>query len=223
VDAGARATFAFTGTSVSWVGYRDRWSGIARVSLDGVLAATVDTYAAVDQAQAVLFSRSGLAAGAHTLVVEVTGQRHPSSGGAWVWIDAFDVSNAAPAWSRFEQTRAAVSWQGAWDTNVHPSHSAGTAAISAVSTRQSTFTFNGQRARWIGRRNPASGIAMVILDGVHVANIDSYSATVEAQAVLYTTPPLGPGTHTLTVYVTGNKRAAATGPWVWVDAFDVYR
>ena len=31
-DAGARATFAFSGNGVRWIGYRDQWSGIARVS-----------------------------------------------------------------------------------------------------------------------------------------------------------------------------------------------
>ncbi len=43
---GCQATFTFTGTTVSWIGYRDQWSGIALVYVDGVLNATLDTYAA---------------------------------------------------------------------------------------------------------------------------------------------------------------------------------
>jgi hypothetical protein len=222
-DAGARANLAFSGTSISWIGYRDRWSGIARVYLDGALVATVDTYAASDQAQAVLFSRSGLPAGAHMLVVEATGQHSAGSSAAWVWVDGFDIGNAAPSWSRFEQNRASVAWGGAWNPSTHSTHSGGTASLTATATSFATFTFHGQRARWIGRKNAASGIAMVLLDGTHVANVDSYSATVQPQALLYTTPNLGPGTHTLTIYATGTKRSAATGPWVWVDAFEVYR
>src|SRR2546426_11314 len=34
-SAGARATFPFTGTAVSWVGFRAPWAGIGRVYLDG--------------------------------------------------------------------------------------------------------------------------------------------------------------------------------------------
>src|SRR5207237_7936614 len=57
---GARATFSFTGSGVRWLGYRDRWSGIANVYLDGVLQRQVDTYSASAQAQAVVFSATGL-------------------------------------------------------------------------------------------------------------------------------------------------------------------
>src|SRR5207253_9297716 len=33
---GARATFTFTGTSVTWIGYRSTFGGIARIFVDGV-------------------------------------------------------------------------------------------------------------------------------------------------------------------------------------------
>jgi len=39
---GAQATFTFTGTGISWIGARGTQSGIARVSLDGILVAVVD-------------------------------------------------------------------------------------------------------------------------------------------------------------------------------------
>ncbi len=66
-DAGAKATFTFTGTGVSLIGYRDEWSGIGQVYLDNVLAATIDTYASQSAAQAVLYTANGLASGSHTL------------------------------------------------------------------------------------------------------------------------------------------------------------
>jgi hypothetical protein len=94
MEAGARATLVFTGTGVSWIGYRDEWSGIARVYLDGVQIATVDTYASPAQYQAVLPLAEDLAFGTHTLAIEVSGEQNPLSGGAWVWVDAFEVTNA---------------------------------------------------------------------------------------------------------------------------------
>src|SRR5256885_10644053 len=51
-SAGAHATLMFTGTGGSWIGLQGPQTGIPRVSLDGVQAADVDTYAAAGQPQA---------------------------------------------------------------------------------------------------------------------------------------------------------------------------
>jgi hypothetical protein len=90
-DAGSRATITFNGTGVSWDAYRDEWSGVARVYVDGELKATVDNYLSPSQAHAVPYSIDGLPAGTHTFTVEATGTRNESAKGSWVWLDAFDV------------------------------------------------------------------------------------------------------------------------------------
>ncbi|MGD0135331.1 MAG: hypothetical protein ABSE57_25070 [Bryobacteraceae bacterium] len=95
MDAGSEAKFTFTGTGVTWIGYRDEWSGLAKVYLDGVLKATIDTYSAAAQAQAPEYSISGLSDGAHRLTIVVTGQRDSESNGDWVWVDAFDVTTTS--------------------------------------------------------------------------------------------------------------------------------
>jgi len=92
MEPAARVTFAFTGTGVKWVGYRDEWSGIAEVFVDGRLRATVDTYSNTARAQAVLYAVDGLQDGAHTLVIQPTGRRHTASAGSWIWVDAFSIN-----------------------------------------------------------------------------------------------------------------------------------
>jgi len=87
----ARATLIFSGTGVSWLGLRGPQTGIARVYLDGVSQVDVDCYASTETVQAVLFTRSGLAAGAHTLAIEATGTMNPAATGAFIVVDAFDV------------------------------------------------------------------------------------------------------------------------------------
>ena len=82
----------FTGTGVSWIGLRGPQTGIARVSLDGVQAADVDTYAAAEQLQAVLFARNGLTADLHFLTIDVTGTMNPAATDAFIVVDAFDVT-----------------------------------------------------------------------------------------------------------------------------------
>ena len=89
-DAGSRASLTFTGTGVNWIGFRDAWSGLANVYLNGVLKDTVDTYAATDGYQVPLWSISGLPYGPYTLDVEVAGKKNAASNGFWVWVDAFD-------------------------------------------------------------------------------------------------------------------------------------
>ena len=95
MTAGSRATFTFNGTSVSWITHRDEWSGIARVYIDGTLAATVDTYAHPAQAKAVGYTNSNLPSGTHTITIEAAGAKNSPSGASWVWVDAFDYVGAA--------------------------------------------------------------------------------------------------------------------------------
>jgi hypothetical protein len=89
-DAGARVSIPFNGTGISWLAYRDEWSGVARVYLDGQEKTTIDNYLSPSQAR-VAYSVNGLPSGGHTLTIEVTGIHDQSSKGSWIWLDAFDV------------------------------------------------------------------------------------------------------------------------------------
>lgn len=95
VDANSEVDFKFNGTSVSWIGYRDPYSGLAQVYIDGNLQGEVDTYSANTLQQTTTWSVSGLAAGAHTLQIVAEGKQNTSSGGAWVWVDGFSVSGSS--------------------------------------------------------------------------------------------------------------------------------
>ena len=90
-DAGARATVTFSGTGVSFIAYEDEWSGIANIYVDGTLKGQIDAYSSPFKAQSTLYSISGLNSGTHTLTVEATGTKNASSGGTWVWVDAFNT------------------------------------------------------------------------------------------------------------------------------------
>jgi hypothetical protein len=90
---GDQATFTFTGTSVSWIGFSGPQTGIARVILDGsVVADALDTYSQWDVPQTIVYTLPGLGAGSHTLTIEVTGSKNPTSAGVAIVVDAFDVN-----------------------------------------------------------------------------------------------------------------------------------
>ena len=91
VGAGSAISLNFNGTGIAWLAYRDEWSGLARVLLDGELKSTIDTYLLPGQARTAAYRVEGLTPGNHSLTIEVTGTHNQRSGGAWVWLDAFDV------------------------------------------------------------------------------------------------------------------------------------
>jgi len=85
------ASLTFVGTGIRWIGYKAVWGGIAQVYIDGAEKATVDTYAPSEQAQAVMYTATGLSGGAHTITIKVTGTWNPAGNSSWIVLDAFDV------------------------------------------------------------------------------------------------------------------------------------
>jgi len=82
--------FSFTGTGVDWITATGPSGGMARVSIDGTLLATVDLYSSAARSQ-VVEPYQGLALGSHTLVVTVVPSRDLLSIGDAVVIDAFVI------------------------------------------------------------------------------------------------------------------------------------
>jgi hypothetical protein len=217
--AGAQATLAFNGTSISWNGLASPETGIARVFLDGVLVNQVDTYSPTYKMQGTVFTSSTLADGNHTLTIEVAGQKNSASSSAQIVVDSFDVVTPG---TRFEDTDASVTYTGSWvHGNVNRAWSSGSASESLTPGSQANFTFTGTSVRWIGLRQYTTGIARVYVDGIFVTDVDTYAPTSGPQDTLFASAPLAAGSHTLTIEVTGRKNAASVNTWVVVDAFDV--
>ena len=215
IDPGAAAALTFTGTAVRWIGLRDEWSGIGRVSVDGAVRAEVDTYASPMEAQVAVYALDGLAAGPHVLTIQPTGSKNAAALSYWIWLDAFE------AVLRVEQDRAAVRLSGSWSTVLDPAHSGGSAARTSTPGDRANFTFSGTAVSWIAYRDASCGTALVSIDGAPRAEIDTYAPTPEPQALTYTLSGLAPGIHTLVIEATGARKQFSGGAWVWVDGFEV--
>ncbi len=215
---GARATFTFAGTAVSWIGARGTQSGIALVSLDGALLAEVDLYSPTEQIQAAVFTATGLADASHTLVIEGTGRQNPAAQNALIVVDAFDVTTSG---TRYQETDPAIAYGSGWiQGNRDKAYSEGATAESNTRGAQATITFTGTGISWIGARGPQCGIARVFLDGVLVGDFDTYAQTEGPQHTDFSTSGLATGTHTLTIQVIG-ANPISTDAWILIDAFDV--
>jgi hypothetical protein len=229
--AGASVQFTFRGTSVSWIGIRGPWAGMADVYLDGAFAERVDLYAPAEQVQARVLTRSDLAAGPlappHTLRIDVTGEKNPASSMARVVIDAFNVTPPMPAAqvTRVQDSHSSVAYSPGWVSGGRSTLWSGEDARHASTVgAQATVTFTGTSIRWVGERGFGTGVARVLLDGQLVAQVDTRSPFQEEyQTPLLTLTGLSSGTHTLTIEVIGRngEAAGAAVQPVIVDAFDI--
>lgn len=223
-DVGAKATLAFTGSSVRWIGARGKDMGKARVSVDGGPAKEVDLFIqTTDEIRTNAVTISGLTEGAHTLTIEVVS--------GTVVVDAFDV-NPRTTVSHWQETDPNASYSAGWtQASSATSWSGGgistppdqplTAQETSTAGATVTLTFRGTGISWIGYKGPDGGIATVQIDGGTPIEVDTYSATMKVQEVMHSFTNLTEGNHTLTITATGNKNAQSSAARIVVDAFDV--
>ncbi|WP_426402993.1 glycoside hydrolase family 2 TIM barrel-domain containing protein [Streptomyces sp. R-07] len=95
--AGDWCEFTFAGTGVEWLGGHGPNLGLIDVFVDGRLDVTVDQYAPAKQYQQVVYRRTGLGEGQHTIRLVVTGGKNPSSSGILPLVDAFRPLSATAA------------------------------------------------------------------------------------------------------------------------------
>ncbi len=91
-SASSAVAFTFSGTSITWKYLTAPKGGIQRVWIDGVEQTPIDQYSAsVTYNQTKTYS--GLAAGLHTILIRGSGQKNASSGGFFIYHDAFIVGS----------------------------------------------------------------------------------------------------------------------------------
>lgn len=93
----------------------------------------------------------------------------------------------------------------------------GTTSYSNQTDDSVTVRFNGTRISFHAAKSSDSGHAAISVDGGTEQIVDLYSASRQGDQLVYTSPVLASGTHTLKVRVTGAKNASSTGPFVSPD------
>lgn len=90
---GATARITVTGTRIVLYGSKAPWHGIATLTIDGTVRATVDYYAAARQDNVALYTSPTLAAGSHTATLTVTGTKNPAATDVVVTLDRIVANN----------------------------------------------------------------------------------------------------------------------------------
>jgi GH25 family lysozyme M1 (1,4-beta-N-acetylmuramidase) len=209
-SAGATATFAFTGRSVTWYTARGPTQGKASVSIDQRLRGTFDQY---DPAWHVRVPRSfrHLGPGEHTITIRVLGVKGSSAGtDTQVVVDAFAVG--ARVVSNPELTLS-------WGTSKLRAASRGGVATSDLARSEATFAFWGTGVEWATVRSPDQGRASIFVDGVLATTVDNYAAATSVQPRTFTGLDLGQ--HEIRIVVLGTSRPRSEGTKVAIDTLTV--
>jgi hypothetical protein len=98
---------------------------------------------------------------------------------------------------------------------------AGTANWSYTGGAAATFRFTGTQAALHAVRDVDQGIMSISIDGGAARNVDDYAATRDAAGVVWTSPPLTSGAHTITITNTGQRNTASSGNNIAIDRADV--
>jgi hypothetical protein len=211
--SGGTASFAFSGTAVTWLTRNGPASGIANVAIDGVNKGNVDLYAA----SKALYSKAytGLSNASHNIVVKVNGTHNASSNGNAVNVDGFMVGATTT------QENGRLIQYGTWKGSQSVNASGGQYRASADSSASVTFNFTGTRIDWVTATGPGWGVANVLIDGVSKGNVDLYASASKWQSIKSYAGLTG-GAHSITIKPTGTKNPSSTSTKVPIDAFVVY-
>jgi GH25 family lysozyme M1 (1,4-beta-N-acetylmuramidase) len=208
--AGATASFAFKGKTVTWYTVTGPAQGKASVWIDGRAKGTFNQYAPSTSFK-VARSFRHLARGDHTITVRVLGIK-----GAAIATDTQVAVDAIEAGGKIVWSPALAF---GWGKAKSPAASGGDVAVSDLPGSAATFAFYGTGVDWQTARGPHQGRARIYVDGALRKTVDNYARS--PSLVVRSIAGLTLGMHELRIVVLGQARPAAEGTQVSIDTFTV--
>ncbi len=209
--AGNAVEFAFTGTGFKWAQPVNAFRGIAKVTIDGT-SYEADAFSASTVLQKIVYSKTDLAYGTHTVKIEVQNKKNSSSSGIIQAFDYIEILNSQALTpltaGKYEETNTNIKFTGNWLKDTNSKHSSGSALYSTTAGNSVEFTFIGTGFKWAQPVNFARGIAKVTIDGTSYS-VDTYSASEVFQKIVYSKTDLPYGAHTVKIEVTSSKNPSS--------------
>lgn len=128
---------------------------------------------------------------------------------------------SAAEFIRIEDTDSRLSYRGTWSAWTSPALSGGSYRYGNAPGTEAVARFAGTGFEIVARIGPEFGIMRVVVDGGPAVTVDLYAATTGYQHVVFTSPTLASGDHTVRLEWTGTKNAASRGTFVSLDALGV--
>lgn len=157
--------------------------------------------------------------GAYTLDLVVSNSA--GSDTETVSITVYDMSTPLPSTTLNDnQTGSGVnqiSYAGNWNSGASSGAYQDDEHWTGTSGASFTILFYGTQMKLYATTNAHHGIAEVSIDGGEPVDVDLYSSDRTPQALVYTSPELSMGPHTITVTNSGRHNSAATGNTIVLD------
>jgi hypothetical protein len=218
---GTTAVLHFTGNQVALHAVKDVDQGEMDISVDGSAPVTVDDYAPARNASGIVWTSPVLDPGPHVVTITVDSARNPASTGNNIAIDRADVYSAARV-DADATSGTHFSYGSGWGlTTGVPDMYDGTANWSYTAGSVATLTFTGTEIALHAVKDVDQGIVDISVDGGSPAVVDDYSPVRIASGVVWTSSPLGEGTHTLTITCTGTHDSSSSGNNIALDSVDI--
>ncbi|GAA1555049.1 family 43 glycosylhydrolase [Kribbella sancticallisti] len=93
---------------------------------------------------------------------------------------------------------------------------------SGETNASATIRFTGSKVALLSVADRGNGIAAISIDGGPEQRVDYYSSIRVGEQLMYISPTLAPGPHTLKVRVTGDRNPASTSAVISLDRIEVY-
>lgn len=225
-SSGASYRVRFNGRAIRVYGAKAPGHGIAALSIDGGPAVNVSLYSPTRTENALLWASPMLASEPHTLTVTQTGTKEPAASNTGIVVDrvaivtALVLVNDNTLGSGTNQFEYLGNWSYAGQTGAYQNdnHYTGGGGASGASYK---VRFSGRAIRVYGAKAPGHGIAAMSVDGAAPVNVSLYAPTRIENTLLWTSPTLAAGPHTLTVTQTGTKDSDASDTGIVADRVDI--
>ncbi len=221
---GSAALAQFTGTTVSIIGRTTPWYGKLEVILDGGTPEVVDMYSATVLYGQAVYTKTGLAAGPHTLTMKCTGYKNTLSAWYTVGLDALEITGVlddTPKLYRFQESSHVCSYSIDWDSAWTVKASGGRYAYTDAANATLTVNFHGWYMALYVKTAPWYGKFSISVDGGAAVELDQYSPTEEYQKFIFHTGLLANTSHTVVIKRLGTKNDGSIGTGISVDALDI--
>ncbi|WP_162463317.1 CBM35 domain-containing protein [Paenibacillus psychroresistens] len=215
----------FTGSQVKVYGEKNSSFGIVAVSVDGGPETLVDLYSATRLVNTLLYTSPTLANSGHTVKVRITGTKNASSGNTYTTADRVVVTlgvTPPPGTVTVNDDVTGTGqnqyeYVGAWSASANPQAYLETDHYDNAANDYYQIRFTGSQIKVYGEKNSSFGIAAISIDGGAETLVDSYSEVRMVNTLLYTSPVLAYGSHTVKVRITGTKNANSGNTYITSD------
>ncbi|MDP4183244.1 MAG: hypothetical protein Q8942_19415, partial [Bacillota bacterium] len=221
----ASSSFSFFGTGVKLLSYKFNNGGIAELIFDKGLSTEktelIDLYSSSPQYGQVIFEKTGLTEGCHTVSIRVTGQKNASSYGTYLYVDSVLVNGTAYQKGSIQENSMTIDYKGVWSTENNSNYSGGSMTNTSRTGAGAEYTFYGSGVSLIGMTSYNRGLMKVAIDDESPMLIDLYSNNDSYQKSLFKLLGLVNGKHVIKIEATGTKFASSSSTVIGIDAINV--